>query len=161
MAIAFEVVYTFEDDDGDSAESAIKIPSSPSIAQFTEFAQAMAQLIDPIVSGLISSAGVRVSIDISALTGNIKASQGDVQDVGAFRYRTGDARPVRVNVPAISEALVLANSDDLDTAAPAVSAFNTAMLSGIAVVGGTIQPCDVDEDDIVTLSFARERFRAK
>lgn len=161
MAVAFEVVYVLEDDSGDQAETAVKIPTSPSIAQFTEFAQSMAQLIDPIVSGLLVSAGVRVSIDISALTSNTKQSQGDVQDVGAFRYRTGDQRAVRLNVPAISEALVLLNSDDLDLADPAIAALNNAMLGGIAVTGGTIEPCDIDQDDITTLSFARERFRAK
>ena len=160
MAIAFEVVYEYTDDSGDKAESAIKLPTTFTLAQYTEFVRAMAVLVDKVVVGIVSRAGIRVAIDVSSLTGNTVLGLSDVEDVGAFQYATADARPVRFNIPGIQESHVLAGSDDIDTAAAEIAAFNTAMLSGIAVTAGTISPTDVAEDDVTSLVFARERFRS-
>jgi hypothetical protein len=160
MAIAFEVVYEYTDDSGDKAESAIKLPTIFTLEQYTEFVRAMAVLVDKVVVGIVSRAGIRVAIDVSSLTDNTVLGLSDVEDVGAFQFATVDSRPVRVNIPGIQESLVLAGSDDIDTGAAPVAAFNTAMLSGIAVTAATIQPTDVAEDDIDSLVFARERFRS-
>jgi hypothetical protein len=65
-----------------------------------------------------------------------------------------------VNVPGIAESNVLAGSDDLDIIDLTVAAFITAMETGIAVTGGTISPCDVNEDTIIDTVYAREQFRA-
>jgi len=160
MAIAFEVVYEFVDASGDRAESAVKIPTTFSLPQYTEFARAMATLVNNIVGGIVSRAGLRVAIDVSGLTGNVVDSSSDVEDVGAFQFTTAAGRPVRVNIPGINESKVLAGSDDLDVVDADIAAFVTAMESGIAVTAGTIPPTDVAEDDIDTLVFARERFRS-
>lgn len=160
MAVAFEVVYELTDESGGKAETAIKLPTSFTLTQFTEFGRAMALLVNNIVEGIVSGAGLRVAVDISGLTGNILDASADVEDVGAFQYATADNRPVRLNVPGISETMVIAGSDDLDTAHVNIAALNTAMISGIAVTAATIQPTDIAEEDIETLVFARERFRS-
>ena len=160
MAIAFEVVYTFQDDSGDTATASIHIPTAFSLSQYTEFARSMADLVDNIVHGIIISADLTISIDISALTGNAVTPFADVEEIGAFQFITADNRPVLVNVPGIAESNVLAGSDDLSVIDATVAAFITAMETGIVVTGGTIPPCDVNEDDIIDTVYAREQFRA-
>jgi len=160
MAIAIAVTYEFTDDSGETATTTIHVPNTFSIAQYTEFGRAMADLLDNIVSGVVSNAELTVTLDISALTGNNAQSGSDVEEVGAFLFRTAEGREVSVNIPGINESMVSANSDDLDQLDTDIAAFTTAMLNGIAVAGGTPQPCDANEADLTTLVFAREQFRA-
>jgi len=160
MAHAFALTYTYQDDSGDTATNAIHVPNNFSLAQLTEFGRSMADLIDNIVEGLIMSLDLTITADISGLTGNSAQPLGDVQECGTFQFVTVDNRNVEVNLPGISEGLVLAGSDDIFQAAGAVAPFIAAMENGIVVTGGTIAPCDVNEDDITDVVLARETFRS-
>lgn len=160
MAIAVAVTYTFTDDSGESATTDIHVPNVFSISQYTEFARAMANLLDNVVSGRVSSCELTFFSDISGLTGNNAQSGSDVEEIGAFQFRTAEGRPVNVNIPGINESMVEANSDDLDQLDADIAAFTGAMLNGVAVAAGTAIPCDVDEADLTTLVYAREQFRA-
>jgi hypothetical protein len=159
MAVAFEINYTFVDDSGNTATTTIHVPQVYTLPQYTEFARAMAALVDDIVSGVVQSAELTVALDISSLTGNNAQVGSDVEEIGGFKFATVDGRAVTVNIPGINESMVEANSDDLDQLDPDVSAFISAMMDGIAVAGGTAIPCDVEQADLVALDFAREQFR--
>lgn len=160
MAIAFQVVYTYTDDSGDSATQAIDIPTTFSLAQYTEFGRAMAALLDDMVHGVVTSAELSIAVDISSLTSNALVADSDVEELGSFQFSTTEGRLVNVNIPAIDETLVLAGSDSIDQSAAAVAAFIAAMENGIVTAGGTIQPSDVNEIDITDTVFAREAFRS-
>jgi hypothetical protein len=160
MAIAFEITYTVQDDSGDTATAAIHIPNTFSLSQYTEFGRAMADLVDNMVHGLLLSADLTITLDISALTGNAVTPFADVEEIGAYLFVTGENRPVSVNLPGIAESHVLAGSDDIDQLQSAEAAFITAMVTGIAVTGGTVAPCDVNEADITDIVYAREQFRS-
>jgi hypothetical protein len=154
------IKYELSDVDNDLASFGIDVPSTFTLAQYTEFVRAKAVLLDAIVSGLISRASLRRAIDLSGLTGNTGLSTSDREDVGNFVFRTAAFRKVVTRVPGIIEGLVLSNSDDLDQADTDVAAFISAMLNGISVTGGTISPSDVAEDDIIAIEEASERFRS-
>lgn len=160
MAIAAAVTYEFTDDSGETATTTVHIPNTFSIAQYTEFARAMADLMDNIVSGVVSRAELTFTLDVSALTGNNAQANSDVQEIGAFLFRTAEGREVSINIPGINESTVAANSDDLDLLDTNIAAFTTAILNGIAVAGGTPGPTDANEADITTIVYAREQFRA-
>lgn len=160
MAIAVAITYTFTDDSGETATTDVHVPNTFSFAQYSEFGRAMAELIDEIVHGRVSSVELTVTSDISGLTGNNAQANSDVEEIGAFQFRTAEGRTVTVNIPGINESMVEANSDDLDQLDTDIAAFTSAMLNGIAVAGGTAIPCDVNEADLTTLVFAREQFRA-
>jgi len=159
MAIAFELVYQYQDDAGNVATEAAKIPTGFTLAQYTEFGRSLAALKDAVVGGVIIDLGLRVAVDISALTGNISTVTSDVEDVAAFAFRTADNRKVRVNVPCADELDVLANSNDLNQSDTEIAAFISAMENGVAVTGGTMIPSDVGEDAITAIVTAREAFR--
>lgn len=159
MPVPFQVIYTVVDDSGDTATTAVDVPTTFSLAQFTEFGVGMAELIDAIMGGVITNAGLRINVDLSALTANTTTPDADAEEIGDFQFLTADGYPVDVRVPCIEEALEAANSDDLDQGQAAIAAFITAMEDGIAVTGGTIAPCDRGEDDIVATVYARSELR--
>lgn len=158
--VAAQIVYSVVDDDGDVGTTAINIPSGFSLSQIGEFGTAMATLLDAVLGGKVTNAELSVSVDLSALTSNTALSTSDVEEIGSFAFETAGGFPVRVNIPAIDELMVLSGSDDLDQADLDIAAFIAAMENGIAVTGGTVSPTDVAEDDIVNTLSARERFRA-
>lgn len=160
MALTYGLTYTFTDDSGESATATISLPTAFSLAQFTEFGRAMAVFVDDMVSGLISRCELSVGVDLSSLTGNTAAAGGDVQEINTYQFVTAAGRTVNINIPGTDETDVSPNSDDLDTVDAEQAAFINAMISGIAVTGGTIAPTDIDSEDITDLVYAREAARA-
>lgn len=160
MAIAFSIVWEIEDADGDRATTTVRVPQGDTLSQYTEFVVAMAPLKDAVLTGLLTSVGLTVGVDISALTDNTALEKSDVEEIGAFQFLTDDGLPVNLNVPGLLEGLVAAGSDELDQVDADVAAVIAMMEDGLAVTGGTIIPCDVAEVDIAVVSFARENFRA-
>jgi len=155
-----QVIYTVIDDSGDRATTTVNLPTGFSLSQFGEFGSAMATLVDAMLGGKVESAEICFPVDVSGLTSNTALSTSDVEEIGAFQFRTVDNFPVRVNVPCIDELLVASGSDDLNQGDADIAAFIAAMENGIVTTGGTISPTDVGEDDIVNTDFARERTRA-
>lgn len=160
MPKATDLIYSVEDADGDVATTAVKLPSSASLVDLQEFSEAQATLMDAILDGKIIGAGASFNVDVSGLTVNLSSGADDVEDVGSFQFRTVDGRPVIVNVPGIDENKVIVGADDLNQVDVDIAAFIAMMTNGLSVTGGTIIPCDVGEDDITTIDYARERFRA-
>lgn len=159
MAIATEIIYTIEDQAAKRSTFTAYAANGFTLPQYSEAIQALAVLVDAILTGVLVGADFCVVADLSGLTGNAVASTADVEDVGVFSYLTGDNRPVIVNVPCILDTLSVSGSDDLDEADADVAAFISMYEDGLVTTGGTIQPCDVDEDDVVSLAFAREAVR--
>lgn len=160
MALAASVIYTAIDDSGERGTTEIKVPTGFTLSQYGEFGSAMATLLDAFLAGKVETAQICFGVDISTLTSNAVLSTADVEEIGAFQFATSEGRPVSVNVPCLDELVVAAGSDDIDQGNANVAAFIAAMESGIAVTGGTISPCDIAEDDVVSTNYARERFRA-
>ncbi len=159
MAEPIEVNGTYSDQAGNKSSNTMYIASGLTIAQITEGLQALVVLVDDVLQALVNGFEFTVSVDLSGLTGNTAAPSSDVEEVGEFIFTTGQNRPVNVNVPGIWDTFSASGSDELDQADSDIAAFVTAMEDGIAVTGGTIIPCDVDQNDITELVTARERVR--
>jgi len=160
MALAAQVVFTVIDDTGERGTTSVNVPVTFSIAQYVEFAAQMGTLIDAVLHGKVESAEICFGVDISGLVSNLLGGNSDVEEIGAFQFRTSDNLTVSLNVPGLDELVVGAGSDALDQGQAVVANLITAMENGLTTVGGTISPCDVAETDIVSLDYARERFRA-
>lgn len=161
MAIAITVRFDFIDAKGATSFTKVRVPTGFTIAQYTEFVQAAGQLFANITTGRITRASFCFGIDLSGAT--IKGVPSGLSDVAqkaivGFSTSVSGAR-TKLKIPAISEVLVVAGSDALDQADPAVAAFLAAMENGIVVTGGTVAPSDGREQDIVSTDYAREYFR--
>lgn len=161
MAVAFELIYEVEDDSGDVATTTVKVPTGFSLTQYGEFGAALATALDAILAGKVIGADICTNVDVSAIVGNSATQDSDVEEVGSFQFATSEGRKVNVNLPTFDEVNhVAAGTDDIDQANGNVTNFISAMENGLATTGGTIAPCDVGEDDIDTVVFAREKFRS-
>lgn len=159
-----EFIAELEDRAGRKASTSIKISSFNATApapdtNISVFGQAWATALDNISACLIRAIFAVVQIDISALTGNLLDPDSDVEEVGAFEFVTVQGNRVKFNVPAIDELQTVSTTGELDQTDPDIAALITMMTDGIAVTGGTIIPCDVGEEDIAGLLYARERSR--
>lgn len=159
MVEPVEVVGTYIDQAGKEATNTQYVTAGLTIAQMIEGIQSLAQLVDSIVLAVVKGFEFAISIDLSGLVGNTAAATSDVQDVGEFVFATAANRPVLLNVPGINDTVSIPGSDNIDQTNGAVAALITTMEDGIVTTGGTIIPCDVDENDIVELVTARERVR--
>lgn len=162
MPIAIKVIYTARDDKGKTATTEVKVPTGFTIAQYLEFSKSMAQLIDAVIAGKVTSANFCLGVDLVGLgLKALPAAGADVEEKGFFQYSTAGGFQTRLQLPAFDEAKIIAGSDAIDLLQVDVLAFDTAMLVGISVTGpATIQPSDEREDDIQSRDFAREHFRA-
>lgn len=154
-----EIIYEVQDRSGSKATTSVQVPSNHVVTTLTGFAVAWANNIDDLMDGVIRTATAYLRMALSGLTSNTIASTSDVEHYGKFEFLTSNGNRVKINIPALNEVAILAyDSDDLNQGEPDVAAFIAAMEVGIAVTGGTITPCDIAEDDITDVVFAREAF---
>lgn len=161
MALAVSIRFDFVDGKGKPSFTKVNVPNGFSIAQYTEFAQAMAQLITNLTQSRITRAGFSVGLDLS--TSTIKAVPNVLSDIAQkvmFGFSTVLAGfRTKMKLPALNEDKVTVGSDALNQADPDVAAFIAAMENGVVVVGGTVSPCDQRENDINNTDYAKELFR--
>lgn len=160
--MAFSVIFSFEDEGEPIKRSTMEIfiPTGFSLAQYAEFGQSVAILVDTLSKCVLTKAEFCYTADLSGLTNNSAASAtSNVEDVGAWEFVTVDGYPVKLNVPCWDEQYTAAGSDDIDRAAVPVMALEAAIVDGINPGAGLIQPTDIDSGDIVGVTYARERHR--
>ncbi|NIT56286.1 MAG: hypothetical protein GWN00_08640 [Aliifodinibius sp.] len=161
MPLAISIRYEFLDESGKTSFTKIRVPNGFSLANYTEFAQAMGQIISDMKVGVLTRAGVCVGLDLSGST--IKAVADIFSDV-LQKARVHFASALqgfsgKMLLPAFDELNVVAGSDEIDQTDPDVAAFITAMENGIAVTLGTIAPTDDRENDLTSVLFFREEFK--
>lgn len=161
MPLAVAVRFDMVDAKNKSSHTTIRVPSTFSIPQYIEFAQAMGQLISDISQAKIKRASFVVELDLSSAT--IKAVAGAFSDIAhkayfGFNTIVSGFRS-KMRIPALDETKVNAASDTINQIDTDVAAFMTAVENGIVVTGGTISPTDARGNDIVSTNYAREVFR--
>lgn len=159
MAEPIEITGTYKDRTGKTATNSMFATVGLTIAQLTEGLQALAQLVDPVINGVMNGLDFTVSVDLSGLTANSILVGSDVDEVGEFVFTTLENRPVEMNVPALAPGYTVVNSDELDQTDPNIAAVISMMEDGLSTTGGTIVPTDVDSNDVDNIVTARERFR--
>jgi hypothetical protein len=164
MAFAVTIRFGILDNKGKTSFTKVRIPTGFSITDMVEFAQSAAQLIADLSGGQVTSAGVCAGLDLSSATIKpvVISQAADTLKKGFFQFKAAlDARfKMRMKIPAFSETKIVAGSDQIDQTDTDVAAFITAMEDGIAVTSATIQPTTNRANDLDTIDFARELFRA-
>lgn len=153
--MALSVIFEIRGELGSkTATTEIFIPEGFNLIEYGLFAVAMAEIVDAFIKGKIISATLSIGVDLSALTGNTNESDSDIQEIGGFEFLAEDGFTTKVNLPTFPTSLTVTGSETIDLAEPVIDAFVDAMLTGVAVTGGTIQPSDIGELDIEELIFA-------
>lgn len=162
---AYSVIYSFRDAKGKTSNTEVNIPTGLTLANMTIFAQEMAKLINPLISGVITRIGLAISVALPAGLRSVPVSTSDVEEGGKFQFGTAGGYYTGMRIPTWLESLVSAGSDDINTVSSDVAAFVAAMLNGIDLTAaspiagtGTITPTDGRGDDITALVNAKEQF---
>lgn len=160
--MTWTVMLSIQDEKGKASTTEVNLPAATTLTDAQLMAQEIAKLINPIITGSIVRIGLVRSVALPAGLRANPAANSDVEEGARFQYRTANGFFTSLRLPTFDEALITAGTRQVNTAASGVSAFNTAMLSGINLssVGGsgTVSPCDKRGEDIVALEFAREQF---
>jgi hypothetical protein len=158
--MAIEIVYEVEDRSGTMGSTSVRVAGTPTVVQLNGFGAGFATALNNIIGGVIRAAAAFFRADVSGITGNVASSASDVEHIAKFEFLTTGGNRMKVNVPAMDSNIIGGiGSDTLDQLNPQVAAFTAAMINGINVTGAVIQPCDIGEDSLTDVIFAREAFR--
>lgn len=160
MPLAFGIVYTVQDEEGDSSTYTVHVPSSFALADYVSFVGQMAQLVDDVIDGIIVSANLGLNIDLTGLgLKSVITVINDIERKGFFSFITALGKRKRVNIPTFKQSLVNPGGNDIDTGDVAVSALLAGFTNGLTTPGGNMSPCNDVESDLTAVAVAEERFR--
>lgn len=158
------IIYSFRDGKGAIATTEVQIPTSITLANATIFAQQLALLIDPIISGIITRIGIAVSVTLPGGLNVTPNAGSDVEEGALFSFVTANNFRKQLRIPTFNETQILSGTQAVNTADTDVAAFITAMTDGILLTGaggtGTPTPVDTRAEDLTALDFARESFQS-
>jgi hypothetical protein len=161
--MVLSVIYTFKDGKDKTSFTEVPIPLGTTLANAVIFAQQMAILVDALITGRVARIGIAATVTMPGGIAVVAAATSDVEEGAVFQYRTSGGFHKSCRIPTFNEAMIVTGSDVVNIADPDVLAFNTAMLTGINLAGfggtGTVSPCDLREEDLVAIDFAREDFQ--
>lgn len=162
MAVSNPIILTYVIADGSvpvkySAQK-YNIPTTFSGAQREEFALALAQVVDDIIEGAIVKITLTTEVDLPAGIKGAGNPGSDVEEGAEFSWSTATGHPSTNRVATFKESQYsdLGDSTQVDQSNTEVAAYITAILSGLAVTGGTVQPCDSHGLDLTILRGARQ-----
>lgn len=155
MALAFVVQVDFKDAKNASSFTRIRIPTSFTIAQMTTFAQDVAQAITDISGCIVTGASIGLNFTLTGL-GAAAAAAADVASKAFFKAQSAVAGFfAKMSIPTFDEdSLVVAGTDQIDTANAAVATFITLVETG----NGTVAPVDKYGNDLNDVTISREQF---
>lgn len=155
MAFALIVQIDFVDAKNKESFTRVRVPNGFTIAQLTTFAQGLAQAVTNISGCRVTGASIGINFTLTGL-GAAASAAADVASKAFLKVRSAVAGFfAKFQIPTFDEdGLVLAGTDDIDTADPAVAAFITLIETG----DGTVAPCDKYGNDLVDTEIAREQF---
>lgn len=161
MVLAVTIRYEIQDIVGKKSFTKVRVPTGTTIAQYTGFAQAMAQLIADVNTGVITRAGVCVSLDLSGLGLKALAAAGsDVAEKLQWLFNTAvTGFKAKLRIPGLDDQYVVEGSNAIDLSDPDVMALETALVDGQAVTAGTISATNGRGHDITGTSTAKQAFR--
>lgn len=161
------VVLTIEDAKGKQSTTEFHLADGLTIAQLGAAAQALAQLVEPMVRGRIVSisVGFKVALPVfGAGDGNTLQDYSDVEEGARFQFRTDNGFVTAQRIPCFDETYVIVGTDQIDTTATPVSNYINAMVDQLSVGSGgsafTVILQDARGEGIATLASARESFQA-
>jgi len=155
MALALTAQVNFVDAKNKSSFTRVRVPNGFTIAQYTAFVQDLAQAVANMSGCRVTGGSISLNFTLTGLAATASAV-ADVASKAFVKVRSAVAGFfAKMSIPTFDEdSLVLAGSDEIDTADTAVAAFITLIETG----DGTVVPSDKYGNDLTTTSITREQF---
>jgi hypothetical protein len=160
--MAWTILYSITDEKAKVSTTEVKLPSATTHADVVIFAQEMASLIDPLLTGAITRIGITQEVSLPSGLSASAAANSDVEEGAKFQFRTNGGFFTSLRLATFDEGNIVAGGREVDQTDTDVAAFITAMTTGIDLTGaggsGVVQPSDHRDDDVTALDSAREQF---
>lgn len=153
------LVYTIVDAKGKSSTVKINFPVAVDLGQVQSFAVDTATMINNIIKGQITEAGLGLAIDISGAT--IRSApdpDSDVEEGARFSWRSAVNAVTNFRLPTFDEAKLISGTRNVDTTDTDVDTFVDRILEGKTTGLVNASPSDDRGSDIEELVSARESF---
>lgn len=157
--MAFAVLYSIEDAKGQVSTMTVNVPATTDFADVGAFAAGMAGLINALITGVITRIGVAFTVALPGGLRTVPVAGSDTEEGALFQFRTELGNYTSTRLPTFDETLIQSNSRAVDTEDADVTAFITAMVTGIDVTP-VVAPSDKREEDIIGLASALEDFQS-
>lgn len=149
----------------DTSVITVELHPETSMANLVNATEALALLIEPLISGQIIAAGFTIEVPLNGVIVGAAANVfADVQEKAVFAFRTANGFLKRISIPTFAEVLFNQGGagHDVDLTDPDVAAFVDAMEDGIdlAAAGGIglVPVVDTRNEDLVSLESAVQYF---
>ena len=150
-------VYSIQDGKGETSTTEINLPGNLVLLSAQEAAGALGVLIQAMIGGVITRVSLQYAVTYD--NGGISPAQfSDVEEGARFQFRTQGGFYTALRIPTFDESRITSGGKNVDMTNADVAAFVDAMVDGVNVSLGLVQPCDKRGDNIAALSFAREQF---
>jgi len=157
--------YSIEDAKGKTGSFIMHFPETtdiPALIGDGVFAQTTAQLIDPLIDGVITDASATIGVDLSGLGLKTSAIAGsDVEEGANFTFRSVAGAPTRFRLPTFDETFGLETGQAVDTSAVAVDAFVQRIIQGDTQGLTTVRWADSRGNNVDNLESAKDSFRKR
>lgn len=149
----------------DTSVITVELDPDVSITNLVNATEALALLIEPLITGQIVGAGFTLEVPLNGVIVGAAANVfADVQEKAVFAFRTANGFLKRISIPTFAETLFTGGGSghDVDLTDPDVAAFVDAMEDGIdlAPAGGIglVPVVDTRDEDLVSLESAVQLF---
>lgn len=155
-----DLSYAIEDAKGKTGTFIMHFPETTDIPILkADFAQTTAQLIDPLVGGVIKRATSSIGVDLSGANLKISAIAGsDVEEGANFSFRSIVGAPTRFRIPTFDETFGLETGQAVDTSAVAVNDLVQRIIQGDTQGATTVRWADSRGNNVDNLISAKDSF---
>ena len=155
MALAPIAQVDYVDGKNKSSFTRVRVPTGFTIAQYSTFVHDLAQAVTNISGCRVTGASINLSFALTGL-GAAASAAADVASKAFFKVKSAVAGFfAKFAIPTFDEDnLVIAGTEEVDTANAAVAAFITLVETG----DGTVIPCDKYGNDLTDVEISREQF---
>lgn len=162
--MAWTINYTFVDKRLKTSRTEVKLPSVTSLAHVMEFAKTFAETVDKLSNSKLGAINIATPTILSSefTAKPIAGLTADNEEKGTFLFNTSFRDPVRMQIPGFKDSLVIEGSNSIDQSDVDVATYIAIMIAGLTLGDLTvIQPCDIGDEDIVSIKDAYESFKSR
>jgi hypothetical protein len=162
MSWNWQLSFVIEDGKGQQSVHSLWLPAASTSVDIQEFTDLYIEELDPLIGGLIVSASV--SMPLTTTGAEVEADKAaifpisDVEEGAIFKYRSTNQFPFRHRIPTFLEGAFVSGTVDVDEADADVSDYVDAMIDGLVVTSGTLQPIEHRDEDLTLLIGGVENF---
>jgi hypothetical protein len=156
-----ELSYTIRDAKGDASPLSISFPPSTDVIVLRDnFAPTTAELLDPLIDGVIEDANASINVNLDGVAIKTAPIVGaDVEEGATFSYRSTAGAPTSMRIPTFDETFGLETGTGVDTANADVAAFIARIVSGDTQGLTTVRFADSHGNNVSAFQKAVDNFR--